>query len=240
MKWIKADWPAPANVHALTTLRSGGYSQGAFDSFNLAAHVGDDDHHVSHNRQLLKDILALPAEPLWLNQIHSHQVVSADQQTSAVQADAAFSNLPGKVCVVMTADCLPLLVTTADGQSIAAIHAGWRGLLAGVIEHTLAAMPAGDKLVWLGPAIGPKQFQVGDDVRQAFVEKNPQWASAFQRQKEGKWLMDIYSAARQILHEKGIQRVFGGRFCTVNESDSFFSYRRDGKTGRMASLIWRE
>ncbi|MGR9115760.1 MAG: peptidoglycan editing factor PgeF [Gammaproteobacteria bacterium] len=237
--WLEPVWPAPANVFAATTLRSGGYSVGRYSSLNPALHVGDDDDHVRRNRQLIQEMLKLPAEPVWLNQVHGNRVVNAARSHHPVQADASFSHQAGVVCAVMTADCLPILICSSDGQSVAAIHAGWRGLLSGVIDNTVGALPNTKLLVWLGPAIGPNAFEVGAEVRQAFVERNSEYEAAFCKKKNGKWLADIYRLARINLAMAGVDQVYGGEYCTVAEPEHFYSYRRDKETGRMATLIWR-
>lgn len=231
-------WPAPANVQALQTLRTGGISPAPWHDFNLGDHVGDDAARVAANRAKLRS--TLPAEPLWLQQVHGIATVNADLGANSLVADAAFARQSGKVCVVMTADCLPVLFCDKAGTVVAAAHAGWRGLLAGVLEATVAKMgvPANELLVWLGPAIGPKYFEVGDEVRTAFLAHDSAAASAFLPQLPGKWLADIYTLARQRLQAAGIDAISGGDFCTVSDSARFFSYRRDGVTGRMASLIW--
>ncbi|HBA64573.1 MAG TPA: peptidoglycan editing factor PgeF [Methylococcaceae bacterium] len=237
--WLKPDWPAPANVFAVTTFRSGGFSIGSFQSFNLAMHVGDNPEQVLKNRQRIIDLLDLPNAPVWLNQVHGKTVVDAAQVNTLVEADASFSHEPGVVCTVLTADCLPVLLCSRDGRSVAAIHAGWRGLLAGVITETVKAMETLDLLVWLGPAIGPNAFEVGDDVRAAFVESNARYADGFRAAAKGKWLADIYCLARINLALAGIESVYGGQFCTLTDVERFYSFRRDKETGRMASLIWR-
>jgi len=250
--WLEPDWPAPANIHAATTLRTGGVSQGTYSSLNPAAHVSDDADGVRQNRQIISEILDLPSEPVWLDQIHSNRAVKAIKTASLQQADASYTNESGVVCAVMTADCLPLLVCSADGTQVAAIHAGWRGLLAGVICNTVVAMQIppspplckrgarGDLLVWLGPAIGPDCFEVGTEVRDAFLEKSAEFDRAFKEQSNRKWLADIYQLARIELAALGITNVYGGTHCTVTEHERFYSYRRDTQTGRMATLIWRE
>lgn len=242
--WLVPDWPAPATIHAATTLRTGGVSEGGYASLNPAAHVGDDVLRVEQNRAIIKAMLNLPAEPVWLEQIHSNRAVKAVKTASLQQADASYTDEAGVVCAVMTADCLPLLVCSADGAKVAAIHAGWRGLLAGVISNTVKAMQTpshqADLLVWLGPAIGPDCFEVGAEVRDAFLEKSPEFNSAFRGQDNGKWLADIYRMARVELAALGITSVYGGTSCTVTEHERFYSYRRDTQTGRMATLIWRE
>ncbi len=237
--WLTPDWPAPANIHAATTLRTGGVSRGAYASFNLATHVGDDLDCVSENRLRLKDGLALPAEPVWLEQTHSNLVINAGQTTTLQQADASYSNVAGVVCAVLTADCLPVLICSTDGKTCAAIHAGWKGLLAGIISNTVATLSTTEVLVWLGPAIGAACFEVGLDVREAFVAKSAAFSSAFTQTNNNKYLADIYQLARIELAALGINAVYGGDFCTVTEQERFYSYRRDTQTGRMATLIWR-
>ncbi len=234
------EWAVPANVRALQTTRNGGVSQGPWASFNLGDHVGDDPAAVAANRALLAS--ALPAEPLWLTQVHGTVAVDAEKMHKTAVADAAFARQAGQVCVVMTADCLPVLFCDRRGTVVAAAHAGWRGLLAGVLERTVDAMkvPPADLLVWLGPAIGPRCFEVGDEVRRAFVTADPGASLAFVPGAAGKWLCDIYLLARQRLGALGVLSVSGGGACTVSESERYFSYRRDGVTGRMASLIWLE
>lgn len=237
--WLTPDWPAPANVFAATTLRSGGVSGGSYRSLNPAMHVGDNPEQVLKNRQLIADMLDLPSSPVWLNQVHGNTVVDATRVSTLVEADASYSHEPCVVCAVLTADCLPVLICSNDGKSVAAVHAGWRGLLAGVITETVKAMQTSDLLVWLGPAIGPGAFEVGGDVRDAFVGRNAIYAEGFCAANNGKWLADIYRLARINLASMGIERVYGGQFCTVSDAERFYSYRRDKDAGRMASLIWR-
>ena len=237
--WIQPRWPAPSRVHALSTTRTGGCSHGPYDSLNLGTHVGDDPAHVLANRALLRG--ALPGEPCWLDQVHGTRVVAAAEDEGVVEADAAFSRQSGRLCVVMTADCLPVLFCDRAGSVVAAAHAGWRGLHAGVLEATIAAMDvAPDQLIaWLGPAIGPDAFEVGDEVRSAFMEVDRAAEAAFRPSPApGKWLADIYRLARQRLEGAGVGGIHGGDACTVGDPQRFFSYRRDGVTGRMASLIW--
>jgi polyphenol oxidase len=240
MHWLQPDWPAPANIHAATTLRTGGVSQSDYASLNPATHVGDNVDLVSQNRQIIKNLLNLPSEPLWLNQTHSNRAIKAIATDKPQQADASYTDQSGVVCAVMTADCLPLLVCSGDGTEIAAIHAGWRGLLDGVIDNAISALQNIDLLVWLGPAIGPDRFEVGDEVRAAYVAKSTEYVSAFKQQNQDKWLADIYQLARINLAFLGITKVFGGGFCTVTDQERFYSYRRDKVTGRMATLIWRD
>lgn len=237
--WITPDWDAPSNIHAATTLRTGGVSTGGYSSLNLATHVGDDVSAVMENRRRVKDWLNLPAEPVWLEQTHSNTVINAGQSTHLQPADASYTNQTGVVCAVMTADCLPLLICSKDGKQIAAIHAGWKGLLAGIISNTLATFSCADVSVWLAPAIGKNCFEVGMEVRVAFINKCPDFANAFIRCNPDKYLADIYQLARIELAARGVNKVYGGNFCTVTEHERFYSYRRDKQTGRMATLIWR-
>ncbi|MBS1227321.1 MAG: pgeF [Proteobacteria bacterium] len=239
--FIVPDWPAPPNVRALQTTRQGGVSLPPYASFNLGNHVGDDRLAVAANRARLSEYLA--GDPVWLEQVHGTRVVDAASCSPGdppAQADASFSRAPGAICAVMTADCLPVLFCADDGSVVAAAHAGWRGLLAGVLEETIAAMAVspGRLLAYLGPAIGPRAFEVGDEVRSAFVAADGATAAAFKPALPGKWLADLYLLARLRLAMQGVARVYGGAFCTASDADRFFSYRRDGQTGRMASLIW--
>lgn len=237
--WIRPDWPAPARVRALSTTRSGGVGVAPYDSLNLGLHVGDDPATVEANRARLRRIL--PAEPCWLNQVHGTAVVDVAATVGAPDADGAVCRAGGAVCAVMTADCLPLLQCDRAGTVVGAAHAGWRGLLGGVIEATVAAMRVAPSeiLVWLGPAIGPQAFEVGDEVREAFVVADRRAEAAFlPAGPPGKWLADLYLLARQRLSALGVAGIYGGSQCTFSEPDRFFSYRRDGVTGRMASLVW--
>lgn len=240
MNWIKPDWSLPPGIHAAISLRSGGVSEGAYASLNPASHVGDDPEAVLKNRALLRQQLALPAEPVWLNQVHGVQVVEADQVMGLPDADASFTRQAEVVCVVLTADCLPVLFCGDEGEVIAAAHAGWRGLHAGVIDATIAAMQCRQVQVFLGPAIGPADFEVGDEVREAFVAQDAINSRAFQPLAQGKWLADIYQLARHNLLRLGVDQISGGDWSTVADPQRFYSYRREGaRTGRMASLIWR-
>lgn len=236
--FLLPDWPAPARVRALQTKRGGGVSPAPWDSFNLGDHVGDEPARVAANRALLR--ARLPAEPVWLTQVHGTLAVDAAQVSGKVEADAVFADQADRVCAVMTADCLPVLFCDREARVVAAAHAGWRGLLAGVLENTWAAMavPPADVLVWLGPAIGPENFEVGDEVRTAFVAHDAAAAAEFVPRIPGKWLADLSGLARRRLRAMGIEAVYGGGLCTVAERQDYFSYRRDGVTGRMASLIW--
>ncbi|MCK9382316.1 MAG: peptidoglycan editing factor PgeF [Sulfuritalea sp.] len=237
---ILPEWPAPPGVRALATTRRGGVSRTPWHSFNLGAHVGDDPQAVAANRALLRR--ELPAEPLWLAQVHGIRCVDAALAAGGVEADASFTRQRGVVCAVLTADCLPVLLCDDRATVVGVAHAGWRGLAAGVIEVTVTAMgePGTSLMAWLGPAIGPQAFEVGGEVRDIFVAHDRQAASAFAPAANGKWLCDIYQLARQRLHALGIRRITSADFCTMSETENFFSYRRDGVTGRMASLIWLE
>ena len=233
-------WPAPVGVRALQTLRSGGCSPSPWHSFNLGDHVGDDPLRVAANRAALA--ACLPAEPCWLRQVHGIATVDAAKAPKCPEGDAAWTRQAGVVCAVMTADCLPVLFCDSAGSVVAAAHAGWRGLLAGVIETTLASMacPPQQVMAWLGPAIGPAAFEVGEEVRAAFVADSPAAAAAFVARAPGKWLANLELLARQRLAKAGVAAVYGGGECTFSAGERFFSYRRDGQTGRMATLIWLE
>ena len=234
---IYPDWPAPVNVKALQTTRGGGISAAPYDTLNLGSHVGDVQRAVAHNRQLLAPLM--PSEPVWLEQVHGTVVASADAADCRVQADACIARHRGAVCVVMTADCLPLLLCDEAGTVVGAVHAGWKGLAAGVIEATVKAMDVAPKklMVWLGPAIGQQAFEVGGEVRAAFMAHDVRAAEAFIPHGE-KFHADIYLLAHQRLHALGVPRIFGGNLCTFHQRDKFFSYRRDGVTGRMGTFIW--
>ena len=239
---IDADWPAAGNIRAFTTTRLSGYSQGDYAGLNLASHVNDNLFDVEKNRQLLVDQLALPAQPLWLNQVHGIGVVNAVTASQLVTADAAYSDQKNKVCAILTADCLPVLICNRQGTKVAAVHAGWRGLLAGVIEETINSMqePAENILIWLGPAIGSQAFEVGEEVKQAFVHDIPETEPAFKANRAGHYLADLYQIAKIRLNKIGVQSVSGGDYCTYTDSIRFYSYRRQENTGRMATLIWME
>lgn len=237
--WIAPDWPAPPNVRAVTTTRLGGVSAPPFSSLNLAGHVGDDPAAVAENRARLARAADLPAEPRWLNQVHGCRVVEAGEVAAGCEADAAATDRAGVVCAVLTADCLPVLLCNAAGTRVAAAHAGWRGLAGGVLEAAVAGFGGGEVLAWLGPAIGPDAFEVGPEVRAAFVGADPAAAAAFRPGRDDRFLADLYALARRRLAAAGVSAVHGGGLCTYHEANRFYSYRRDGQTGRMASLIWR-
>jgi YfiH family protein len=237
---IIPDWPAPKNVRTLQTTRNGGCSVAPYASLNLGDHVGDAPLAVERNRMLLQPLL--PSEPVWLKQVHGMVVADAGQASCWPQADACITSRFGAVCVVMTADCLPVLLCDNQGSVVGAAHAGWRGLCDGVIEQTVRAMSVqpSSLMAWLGPAIGPQAFEVGEEVRAAFVARQPEAAVAFAPGISEKWYADIYQLARLRLHALGITRIYGGGLCTHSEYKRFFSYRRDGTTGRMGTFIWIE
>ncbi|MCP5268896.1 MAG: peptidoglycan editing factor PgeF [Zoogloeaceae bacterium] len=242
--WFVPDMPLPPGVRALQTTRQGGVSSPPWDSFNLGDHVADSAADVAANRARLAAVL--PSEPRWLKQVHGTTVLQADHlpsvRSSPPEADAVVASKLGVVCTIMTADCLPVLFCSRDGQVVAAAHAGWRGLCAGVLEASIRQMqvPAASIMAWLGPAIGPRSFEVGPEVREAFLAQGAEAAAAFVPAVGDRWLADIYTLARQRLQRAGVAQIHGGGACTVTEADRYFSYRRDGVTGRMASLIWRE
>jgi len=236
--WLEPDWPAPECVRAVSTTRRGGVSSSAWATLNLGDHVGDSAAAVMENRRRLTRALDLKANPRWLTQVHGTNVVQVED--SEVCADASIASRPDNICVVMTADCLPVLFCNRSGTRVAAAHAGWRGLLAGVLEATLRQFdePAANVLAWLGPAIGPDAFEVGEDVRNGYLSDDPDAAPAFRAHRPGHWLADIYSLAGRRLRAAGVEVISGGEHCTYSDPERFFSYRRDGITGRMASLIW--
>jgi hypothetical protein len=240
MNWINPKWPAPDWVQAAVTTRQGGVSLGNYSSLNLGDHVGDDPHAVATNRALLAAALNLPSDPLWLQQVHGCDTVYAGQAEAGCIADAVVAKEPGLVCAVLTADCLPVLLCDKQRKRVGAIHGGWRGLLNGVLESALTALdtPNADVLAWLGPAIGPKTFEVGTEVREAFLQQNSQLSPAFSPSPQGRWMADLYAIARYKLAAQGVKFIGGGELCTASDPERFFSYRRDGITGRMASLIW--
>jgi len=240
---IVPDWKVPAAVRALVTTRAGGVSGGAHAALNLGLRCGDEVEAVLENRRRLR--ARLPAEPLWLRQVHGRSVLlAATRQVAADEheADACVTLLPDLVCAVLVADCLPVLLADQRGEAVGVAHAGWRGLANGVIEATVAAFPcAPNRLVaWLGPAIGPKVYEIGDEVRAAFLAHDAAAAAAFVPTRAGHWLADLYALARQRLSACGVRQVGGGGFCTYSDAERFYSFRRDRITGRMAALVWLE
>jgi len=242
-------WPAPPNVQAAFTLRGGGVSTPPFDALNVAAHVGDEVQAVMENRRLIRGALPLPTEPTWMEQVHGVEVLDLDvtrTHTDAAsadipRADAAVTRSAGRVCVVQVADCLPVLFAARDGSAVAAAHAGWRGLAAGVLEATVARLSVDPArlLAWVGPGIGVAHFEVGEEVRNAFLAHDGAAAGAFRGNARGRWQCDLVALARARLVALGITALFGGEWCTYADAAHFFSYRRDGRCGRMAALIWR-
>jgi YfiH family protein len=240
---IIPDWPAPEPVRSAFTLRMGGVSVAPYDSLNVGAHVADAPGAVVENRRRVREALRLPAEPGWLQQVHGTAVADLDSVLAsggAVPADAAVTRIGGRVCVIQVADCMPVLFAARDGAAVGAAHAGWRGLAGGVLEETVRRLGVSPShlLAWLGPAIGPDHFEVGDDVRSAFMSTDSGAAGAFVLNSRGRWQCDLYALARRRLATLGVESVFGGGWCTYADSARFFSFRRDGRCGRMAAFIW--
>ena len=243
LEYIAPDWPASKNIRCLTTTRKGGFSRNLYKGLNLGMRVNDDIKHVQENRQLLKHDLNLPNDPIWLDQVHGSQVIQLlDTKTKNLSADAAYTKEVGVICAVLTADCLPVVFCDQSGSYVALAHAGWRGLLNGVLENTLQALPVDnvDIMCWLGPAIGPNKFEVGEEVSEQFVAKDVAHENSFRVQSDSKYLANIYGLAKNILSSNGVKNIYGGEYCTYTQENSFFSYRRDGQTGRMATLIWKK
>ncbi|MGD0493763.1 MAG: peptidoglycan editing factor PgeF [Steroidobacteraceae bacterium] len=247
IEWLTPTWPVPANVRALSTLRGGGISAGRYASLNLGDHVQDAPEAVAENRRRLRAAAGLPAEPAWLAQVHGVQVADLDSSPAGVSAspaaaDGAVTRAPGRICAILTADCLPVLLASDAGDAVAAAHAGWRGLAAGVIEASVRALggaPA-SLMAWLGPAIGPGHFEIGADVRDELIRGDPGAQAAFIPNSRGRFMADLPELARRRLERLGVTRVYGGDECTHAQPDRFFSHRRDGQTGRQATLIWLE
>jgi YfiH family protein len=235
---IFPEWHAPAWVQAVSTTRVGGYSEPPYDSFNLARHVGDQDSLVEKNRDELVQALSIPNPPYWLEQVHSKLVVPVEETAMQAKADGSYTDQAGRVCVVMTADCLPVLMVNRKQRKVAALHAGWKGLAAGILEQGIHCIGNDDTIAWMGPAIGAKHFEVGKDVYAALVDVNPDHSKCFEPVADDKWLADIYELARQKMYKVGVKEITGGQYCTYTDKNKFFSYRRDKTTGRMASLIW--
>jgi len=237
--FIIPNWPAPQNIKSFSTLRIGGVSSPPYHSLNIGVHVADKIENVIQNRQIIRDKLHLPKEPVWTKQVHGKIVLSAIDENQGKIADATYAQAAHQICVIQTADCLPILLCDQKGTFVAAIHGGWRGLAKKIITETLHTINPADSeiLAWLGPAIGPKMYKVGEEVHAAF----PGADYAFTSIEPKQWLCDLYGLARMELQENGITSIYGGEYCTYSDSDRFFSYRRDGKnTGRMATLIWIE
>jgi len=237
---LTPEWPVPRTVRAAFTLRAGGVSAAPFDTLNTAEHVGDRNEDVAENRRRVRKGLALPSEPAWLEQVHGVAVLDLDQVQAGTRADAALTRRPGRVCVVQVADCLPVFLAARDASAAAVAHCGWRGLAGGVLEATVRALDAAprDLCAWLGPAIGPDAFEVGEEVRAAFHAHDTRAGEAFSANPRGRWQCDLFALARQRLLGLGITAVAGGGLCTYADPERFFSYRREGRCGRMAALIW--
>lgn len=239
LEFIEPDWPAPARVRVAMTTRTGGVSRGRYASLNLAIHVGDDQAAVVENRRRVSAALRLPSEPGWLEQVHGARVVALPA-TATGPADASVAFTPGAVCAVLVADCLPVILASEEGDRLAVVHAGWRGLAAGVVEAAIAALACDPRklVAWLGPAIGPQAFEVGDEVRAEFVSQDAACDADFRPSRDGRWLADLPALARRRLAACGVRSVHGGDLCTHSDPARFYSYRRDGATGRMAALAW--
>ena len=239
IKTIQPTWNVPQQVRAFCTTRGGGMSEAPFDSFNLATHVGDDAHRVAENRRLLRSQGSLPDEPCWINQTHGTRVVILEDEDNR-DADAAVSRSPGIVAVVMTADCLPILLCNQGGTEVAAVHAGWRGLQSGVVQSALGAMNSSPAslMAWIGPAISQACFEVGNEVREAFMESTGEALTCFSKHGAGHWLCDLAGLAELILRQQGVTEILKDLHCSYRDQDLFYSYRREAVTGRMASLIW--
>ena len=242
LEYITPNWPAPRNIRCITTTRMGGHSKKEYASLNLGGHVQDDFNNVEKNRALVKEDLQLPNDPVWLEQVHGSKVLELGNTMPKNNTyDAAYTKEANIVCAVLTADCLPVAFCDQAGEHIAVAHAGWRGLVNGVLENTLQAMPVENNRImcWLGPAIRPDKFEVGEEVLEQFVSIDKQNQNSFIEKSNGKYLANIYQLAKNILAKYNIQEVYGGEHCTFSESDTFYSYRRDGETGRMTTLIWK-
>jgi len=242
VEMLTPQWDAPESVRAAFTLRRGGVSVGPYESLNLGIHVGDKTAAVAENRRRVRESLALSNEPAWLEQVHGVEVLNLDDPgtQTPLRADAAVTRTAGRVCAIQVADCMPVLFAAQNGEAVGAAHAGWRGLAGGVLEATVKAMGVepGQLSAWLGPAIGPSHFEVGEEVREAFVSQNAEAAAAFAKNARGRWQCDLYLLARLRLAALGVRAITGGEWCTFSDRQRFFSYRRDGQTGRMAALIW--
>lgn len=239
-EFIRPDWPVASRVHAVATTRRGSAGGGTRAGFNLADHAGEPSGVVAHNRGVLMAALELPAEPVWLPQVHGARVVRLPGELPSDGADAAWTDQPGVVCGILTADCVPVLLCDEAGTRVAAVHAGWRGLAAGVVEAAVARLagPGVSLLAWMGPAISQAAYEVGPEVRDALLEADTAAAPAFSPSPAGRWLADLPGLTRRRLLAAGVASVSGGQWCTASDPDRFYSHRRDGATGRQATLIW--
>jgi YfiH family protein len=241
LRWLEPDWPVARRVRVISTLRHGGVSEGSYAALNLAEHVGDDAAAVAENRRRLRAAAALPAEPYWLAQVHGTRVVEVlPVESSLPEADASWTRAPGRVCAIATADCMPVVLAVDDGTCVAIAHAGWRGLAGGVLEATLQALalPGAPLCAWLGPTISAPAFEVGSEVREAFVARDAAASRSFVENSRGRYQADLHGLVRLALERLGVERIYGGGWCTYGNDRDFYSYRRDGRTGRMATLAW--
>ena len=240
--WFPADWPAPVNIHAGTTTRVGGFSISPYSSLNLAGHVDDDPDNVSRNRQKVIYELNLPGEPVWLTQVHGNNVINISTGEITQQADGAYTNTSGHVCVVLTADCLPLLICDQGGKEAAAIHIGWRGYSKDIVSSALKMFTAKPEklMAWIGPYIHSEYYEVGEEVRSACLNIAVDAAQTFQPAREGHWYANLDLLVRYQLEFLGLTNIYGGKYCTYRDANLFYSYRRDGNTGRVASMIWMD
>ena len=237
--WLEANWSTPVTIHAGTSTRQGGHSQAPYTSLNLATHVGDDDSDVALNRRLLRQSLQLPSEPVWLQQTHSTRIIHVDQQVPEGPADGAVTDRAGVVLAVMTADCLPLLLFDPTQHRLGAIHIGWRGFADGMVQEAMKWFsPADPCMAWLGPSIQARHYEIDSTVREACLAQCPQGTCAFTQTRPGHWFLDLPQMVEQQLREYGVQQIYHSGRCTHLESEHWYSYRRDGQTGRMATLIW--
>lgn len=237
---IRPNWPAPNHIQAFSTTRQHGFSTACYESLNLASHVGDDENHVIQNRKKLANSLNLSAEPLWLNQVHSNEIIAAAEYKTNISADGCYTTTSQQICTIMTADCLPILLTNTAGTFVMALHAGWRGLANGIIEQGIARAEKFGKeiLVWLGPAISQPYYEVGPEVKSIFTQQHLDAQHAFKKSNDDRWLLDIYFIATQKFTRLGINNIYHSQFCTYENDKLFFSYRREGKTGRMTTGIY--
>ncbi|MGE3920923.1 MAG: peptidoglycan editing factor PgeF [Gammaproteobacteria bacterium] len=237
---IKPNWPVPEHVHAYTTTRVGGYSEPPYDSLNMGYDSGDNEEVVATNRMLVRETLDLPSEPFWLNQHHGNKIICVDSFPDTLEADGSFARTPDKVCVVLTADCLPVFMTNPAGTVVAVLHCGWKSQVANIIENGVNILRrfTDELLVWLGPGISAQVYEVGSEFREQFLNKNPENEVAFKPKENDKWLADMYEIARISLRTVGVNAIYGGEYCTYSDPKRFYSYRRDHTTGRMASMIW--
>lgn len=239
--WIEANWPAPKHIRAGASLRTGGHSQQPYDELNLAFHVGDNPENVKKNRNTLTKNLLLQSDPVWLEQIHSSKIVCINSALENIEADASYTTTKNKVCTVMTADCVPILFCSDGGTKVAAVHAGWKGICAGIIENSIKMLtPPESLLAWIGPCISAKHYEIGRDVYESCTNHSTLLEKAFQQRDENHWHCDLVKIIKILLENCGVEAIYECNLCTYENADLFFSYRRDGKTGRTASMVWME